>query len=151
LSVRSYKNAPGIRVLRTLLRAERALLGCHRWIEEELPLPEFDMLATLGNTDGLRMNELAQRMITSPANVTRVARALEARGLVERARSAESGREVICRLTRKGEQLFAELYPRAARYTIEVVDEILSRHEQATLERLLERLANGVPAQVTPR
>ncbi len=150
MGVRSYKDAPGIRVLRALLRAERALLGCHAWIEEQLPLPEFDMIATLGNTQGLRMHELAQRMITSPANVTRVARALEARGLVERARSADSGREVICRLTAKGERLFAELYPKAARYTIDVLDGILSRDEQATLEKLLERLADG-SAEKSPR
>jgi MarR family transcriptional regulator, 2-MHQ and catechol-resistance regulon repressor len=147
MNVRSYKNSSGIRVLRALMRAERALLARHAWIEQDLPIPEFDMVATLGNTDGLRMHELAQRMITSPPNVTRMARALEARGLVERARSPHSGREVVCRLTKKGERLFADLYPRAARFTIEIVDQVLSRSEQKTLEKLLERLADGAPAQ----
>jgi DNA-binding MarR family transcriptional regulator len=108
------------------------------------------MVATLGNTQGLRMHDLAQRMVTSPQNVTRVARALEARGLVERARSERSGREVICRLTAAGHRLFADLYPRAARFTIEVVDRSLSRREQTKLVELLERLANGVSVEKTP-
>jgi MarR family transcriptional regulator, 2-MHQ and catechol-resistance regulon repressor len=143
-NVRSYKNSPGIRLLRSILRAERAILGCHAWIEKELPIAEFDMIATLGNTDGLRMSELAALMITSPPNVTRVARALEQRGLVERSRSQDSGREVICRLTRRGETVFGDLYPRAATFTIDVLDRVLARSEQVALERLLERLASGL-------
>src|SRR4051812_40809572 len=100
---------PQIRALRLLLRAHARVVETHRRYLEAthgLLMTEFDMIAALGNTKGLRMGELAGAMITSPGNVTRVAQALEKRGLVERKRSPHSDREVLARLTRAGEEFF---------------------------------------------
>src|SRR5262245_55827625 len=96
---------PAVRVMRTVLRANAALRDAHEAILNPLgfTLTDFDMIAALGNTEGLRMTELARHMMTSPSNVTRVCKGLEAKGLVTRARSASSDREVLARLTPKGD------------------------------------------------
>jgi DNA-binding MarR family transcriptional regulator len=86
---------PQIRALRLLLRAQARLVEEHRRhleAKHALLMTEFDMIAALGNTKGLRMGELASAMITSPGNVTRVAQALEKRGLVARERAPNSDR-----------------------------------------------------------
>src|SRR5262245_55567189 len=78
---------PAIRAFRSLLGAYSVVIEAHRRHLETaygLALGEFDMVAELGNTEGLRMGALAQKMITSPANVTRIAAQLEERGWVQR-------------------------------------------------------------------
>jgi DNA-binding MarR family transcriptional regulator len=91
----SFERARVVETHRRYLEATHGLL-----------MTEFDMIAALGNTKGLRMGELADAMITSPGNITRVAQALEKRGVVERKRSPRSDRDVLARLTRAGGGIF---------------------------------------------
>lgn len=105
-----------------------------------LPAGEFDVVMTLGNTAGLRMCDLAARMLTSAPNVTRLVKSLEARGLVERRRNPDSEREVIATLTTKGEAVFREAYPQVYAAWTKIFDAIYSRAEQKQLAALLERL-----------
>src|SRR5688500_461278 len=92
------RDRPQVKAIRLLLRTNARLVEAHRrhlGERYDLLMTEFDMIAALGNTDGLNMGQLAAGMITTPANVTRVAQALEKRGLIERKRAAHSDREVI--------------------------------------------------------
>ena len=59
---------PQVRLLSAVFRASTALREAHRnlFTESGIGMSEFDLLAALGNTDGLRMKDLAWAMITSP-------------------------------------------------------------------------------------
>jgi DNA-binding MarR family transcriptional regulator len=132
-----------IRALRLLLRAHARVLDDHRRHLEAkhgLLMTEFDMIAALGNTNGLRMGNLAEAMITSPGNVTRVAQALEKRGLVERNRAPHSDREVLARLTKAGEEFFRDHFREVANFSSDYVDSALSSAEQKQLAGLLSKL-----------
>ena len=106
------KNWTEIRVFRALLTAQNAMVTKHRRLFAELgiTMPEFDLLAVLGNTDGKRMKDVAAKLVTSPSNVTRLSVALEKRGLLERRRSEVSDREVVARLTPEGQALFDDIF-----------------------------------------
>jgi DNA-binding MarR family transcriptional regulator len=141
------KDWPQIRAFRSLLRAESKLAEEHRrYLAErhDLLLTEFDMIAALGNTHGLRMSDLADAMITSPANVTRVAQSLQKRGLVERARADHSDREVIARLTPLGEEFFRKHFLDVASFSRSLIDGGLSVAEQTQLTALLDKLNDGL-------
>jgi DNA-binding MarR family transcriptional regulator len=134
---------PQIRALRLLLRAHAHVVEEHRRFLEDthgLLMTEFDMIAALGNTKGLRMGELAGAMITSPGNVTRVAQALEKRGLVERKRSPHSDREVLAKLTAAGDEFFRKHFVGVATFSSNYMDGALSRAEQKQLAELMGKL-----------
>ncbi len=139
-SSEKFRPGPPHRAMRQILSAYAALERGHRQIEKlGLSISEFDFIAALGNTDGLRMNEIQRQMITSAANVTRVAKALEGRGLVERRRAPNSDREVLCRLTPAGDALFAETFGRVGRYSASAISGALGSAELSTLATLLEK------------
>jgi MarR family transcriptional regulator, 2-MHQ and catechol-resistance regulon repressor len=139
---KSYRDTPPITLLRSIMRSAQTL--SHWSLDEtkrmDLPGGEFDVIATLGNTDGLRMCDLAERMLTSPPNVTRIIKSLEERGLVERFRNPQSDREVIARLTPAGVTLFEACYPKMYAFWKEKLGKLYSTDEQKQLAQLLERL-----------
>jgi len=129
-------------VLRRIWRAAALLKDLHQphFGRIGLPMLEFDMLAALGNTEGLRMKDLAETMITSAPNVTRVCAAMEAKGLVKRQRSEKSDREVVASLTPEGQKLFEQVFPSTVNYSAAILDTGLSRKELESLASLLEKL-----------
>lgn len=140
---KSYRDTLPITLLRNLVRAhqgvfERAAGGIDR---HGLQPSEFDLVMALGNTAGMRMCDLASRMLTSAPNVTRIVKAVEAKGLVERARNPASDREVVARLTAAGERIFTAAYPAAYRYWKKTFEALYSEEEMETLAALLARLA----------
>src|SRR5450432_1832576 len=137
------RERPQIRVLRTLLRAHARVIDDQRRhieVTHGLLMTEFDMIAALGNTEGLRMGELANAMITTPGNVTRVAQALEKRGLVARKRSPHSDREVLAHLTPAGEEFFRKHFLGVVAFSSAYMDAALSTAEQQPLAGLLTKL-----------
>jgi DNA-binding MarR family transcriptional regulator len=109
--------------------------------ETGLSVTEFDMLVELGNQTGLRMSDLAAKMVVSAANVTRVAQSLTAKGLVVRERAQHSDREVIARLTPKGQRLFEAHFPKATAFMTDYINARLAPAEQTKLAELLEKLS----------
>ena len=106
---RGEREWPSIRAFRSLLAAQVVVVEAHRRHLEAahgLAIGEFDMIAELGNTSGMRMGALGHKMITSPANVTRIVIQLEKRGWVTRRRAADSDREVLASLTPAGDAFF---------------------------------------------
>lgn len=137
------RNWPQVRVFRGLMRAHARIMQKARTFAETetgLSVTEFDMLAELGNQPGLRMSDLAAKMVVSAANVTRVAQSLAAKGLVVRERAKHSDREVLARLTPEGQRLFELHFPNATAFVSGLMDERLSRAEQTKLGELLEKL-----------
>lgn len=144
----SFRDSLALSLLRALHRSYRDVQCADssnleaRW---GLQHSEFDVIATLGNTDGFRMGEIAARTLSSPANVTRLVKRLEGRGLVTRQRSPRSDREVIARLTPAGVALFEEAYPAQYDFMRAWFDERLSADEQALLTQALQKLRSQEP------
>jgi DNA-binding MarR family transcriptional regulator len=139
--------------MRLLLRTNARLVEAHRrhlGERYDLLMTEFDMIAALGNTDGLNMGQLAAGMITTPANVTRVAQALEKRGLIERKRAAHSDREVIARLTPAGEAFFRDHFLEVVSWSSNLMNSGLSIREQEQLAELLAKLHTALAAEPSP-
>jgi DNA-binding MarR family transcriptional regulator len=134
---------PQVRVFRELLRANaRVMQRTKEFVEAEMGLSfsELDMIIELGNQVGLRMSDLATKMVVSPANVTRVAQSLADKGLVVRERAKHSDREVLARLTPEGQAAFERYFPKAAAFMASLIDERLTTVEQTKLAELLAKL-----------
>jgi len=97
-----------IQLARRIHRVRGQLIANAREIAEDLELEpvELSMLNTLGRRGAMRMGDLAGEMVIHAASLTRRAKGLEERGLVDRKRSEHSNREVLISLTRKGRVLF---------------------------------------------
>jgi DNA-binding MarR family transcriptional regulator len=101
----------------TELRAWQALLHAHHEITtrldadlriaHDLSLADYDVLLRLANAGrgGLRMTELASRVLTSPSTLTRRVDGLVRRGLIERAKFDGDSRVTLARLTVRGRGL----------------------------------------------
>ncbi|GMV42936.1 MAG: hypothetical protein AMXMBFR64_46520 [Myxococcales bacterium] len=140
------KTWPHIQLLRRIMRANAVLRALHKphFDALDIPMVEFDLLSALGNTAGLRMKELADAMITTPSNVTRVCGVMEAKGLVRRERSNQSDREVIASLTPAGEALFAELFPKTVNFGARLMETALTMEELRAAADLLGKLLAGI-------
>jgi DNA-binding MarR family transcriptional regulator len=73
--------------------------------------PQFDIVATLGNTAGMTATELGEKTLITKGTLTGVVDRLVDRGWVERAAHGSDRRCQIIRLTKRGEALFAEIFP----------------------------------------
>jgi len=126
-----------------LLTSERVrwrlaqLLAAHG----ELTPQQYNVLRILrgAGASGLPTLAIVERMLEHTPGITRLIDRLEAKKLVERARAAEDRRQVVCRLTARGQAQLARLDP--------VVDEFderalgaLAESEAGTLVRLLNKV-----------
>ena len=73
--------------------------------------PQFDIIATLGNTPGMTATELGEKTLITKGTLTGVVDRLAGRGWVERVAHDSDRRCQIVRLTRAGETLFAKVFP----------------------------------------
>ncbi|HZW23027.1 MarR family transcriptional regulator [Noviherbaspirillum sp.] len=101
------------------LRSIRLVAECYQAFERfsamhvrtlDLTPPQFDIIATLGNTPGMSFRELGERTLITKGTLTGVVDRLEAKGLVCRATHAEDRRSTIVRLTKKGEAEFERVF-----------------------------------------
>jgi DNA-binding MarR family transcriptional regulator len=107
-----------------------------------IPLRWYDALVQLEDTpDGIRMNELAERILYSKSGFTRVVDRMEGAGLVRRVRPDNDRRSILVSLTDKGRDTmeFARGYHRDG---IERhFSQHLSEHEIKALTRALEKVS----------
>ena len=73
--------------------------------------PQFDVIATLGNTAGMTATELGEKTLITKGTLTGVVDRLADRGWVERTAHDSDRRCQIVRLTKSGEALFATVFP----------------------------------------
>ena len=98
----------------------QALVQCYQAFEaysaadiraRGLTPPQFDIVATLGNTPGMTATELGEKTLITKGTLTGVVDRLAERGWVERVAHGSDRRCQIIRLTPAGEALFAEVFP----------------------------------------
>jgi DNA-binding MarR family transcriptional regulator len=73
--------------------------------------PQFDIVATLGNTPGMSPKELGEKSLITKGTLTGVVDRLADKGLVRRSASTSDKRSQIVQLTPQGEALFARIFP----------------------------------------
>jgi len=78
--------------------------------------PQFDVIATLGNTPGMTATELGEKTLITKGTLTGVVDRLVDRGWVERAAHGSDRRCQIVRLTPAGEALFSQVFPAHLEY-----------------------------------
>ncbi len=105
--------APFLPVLRELVRCYQAfeVYSAVHIRSVGLTPPQFDIVATLGNTPGMTFTELGQKTLITKGTLTGVVDRLATKGLVRRIASAHDGRSQIVQLTKKGETLFHKIFP----------------------------------------
>lgn len=126
--------------LRQLIRCTQAFerfSGAH---VKKMGLTEsqFDVIATLGNTNGMTCKALGERTLITKGTLTGVLDRMEARGLVSRKTDADDARRTHVALTRKGSVLFDDAFP-AHMHTLQGV---FDRIPPADLISLHNQLAN---------
>ncbi len=101
---------PTVQALVHAYQAFEACSGAHIRTLGLTP-PQFDIVATLGNTPGMTATELGEKTLITKGTLTGVVDRLAARGWVERVAHGSDRRCQIIRLTPAGEALFAEVFP----------------------------------------
>ncbi len=144
------------------LRTLRSLAECYHAFEAYsaaqvrkfgLTPPQFDILATLGNTEGMSFKELGEKTLITKGTLTGVVDRLELRGLVRRVASRSDGRSTIVQLTKKGEDEFARIFPAHVAYLkgpfLALSEEDLGRFEELA-GKLRAAFASAIRDGVAP-
>ncbi|MBN6742320.1 MarR family transcriptional regulator [Acidithiobacillus sp. MC6.1] len=104
---------PFLAVLRELAQAYHAFSAYSAAHVRQLGLTpaQFDVIATLGNTQGMPLSQLAQQTLTTKGTLTGIIDRLEEKDLVRREVPAGDRRSFLAVLTPAGEALFSQVFP----------------------------------------
>lgn len=128
-------------VIRELARTYQAFTHYSAAHVRELGLTpsQFDVISTLGNTQGMPLCRLAEKTLITKGTLTGVLDRLESKGLLKRVVPPENRRSFIAMLTPEGEKLFETAFP-AHRAYLEKHLEKLSPEELDEIRLSLEKL-----------
>ena len=101
--------------------------------------PQFDIIATLGNTAGMTFRELGEKTLITKGTLTGVVDRLEERALVRRVGLASDRRCTRVELTEAGDALFQRIFPLHMAYCRPAFER-LTPAERASLEAGLDAL-----------
>lgn len=105
----------------------------------DLTPSQFDVIATLGNTQGMSMSEIGEKTLITKGTLTGVIDRLIKKALVVRDNPPGDRRSVIVSLTPKGQQVFEQAFPAHIAYLKTQFDN-LEPSELELLRVLLGRL-----------
>jgi DNA-binding MarR family transcriptional regulator len=143
---------PRARAWAVLLTAHASLLEV---MEKRLaaaglpPLAWYDVLWELekSNSGRLRMNELADRVVLSRSNITRLADRMEDAGLIARERCADDRRGAYCALSAAGRAMRQKMWPAYAREIESLWSAHLTRTEGRVIGEALGRVVRAARAR----
>ena len=104
-----------------------------------LTAPQFDVIATLGNTEGMSFKELGEKTLITKGALTGIVDRMEQKGWVQRVTSAHDRRSTLARLTPRGQKLFEEVFPAHMAYLANAFDKLAAR-DRKELSKLLGKL-----------
>lgn len=130
-----------IPMMRELARAYQAFANYSDSHVRDLGLtpPQFDVIATLGNTDGMNMKDLAEATLVTKGTLTGIVDRLEKKGFVRREVPPDNRRSFTVVLTPEGNTLFQNTFPMHIAY-LQPRFEQLTPTELKQLQRLLKKL-----------
>lgn len=137
-------------------RSIRLLAQCYQTFEQlsnadvrrtKLTPSQFDIIATLGNTEGMTFRELGERTLITKGTLTGVIDRLEAQGLVRRVAQTDDRRCTLVKLTEAGQREFERVFPAHVQHCRQP---FLDYREEdfAALERELGRLKASLDAAI---
>ena len=118
-------------------------------LEQAVGIPQrwYDVLVQLEESpDGIRMNELAERILYSKSGFTRVVDRMEEAGLVRRVRPEHDRRSILVVLSEKGRETMEE----ARRHHRNGIERHFSQHLTDADVKALTRSLEKVSAHVRP-
>ncbi|GAB4176398.1 MAG: MarR family transcriptional regulator [Rhodocyclaceae bacterium] len=138
------------------LRLWLRMLSCTNLIEAQIrsrlrlrfatTLPRFDLMSQLErHPEGLKMGELARRMMVTGGNVTGITDQLVKEALVVREDNPRDRRAYMVKLTKKGREVFGEMAREHERWIVELFAG-LSEARKRELYALLADLKTHVAA-----
>ena len=139
------KDDPYLKVLRPLVEAYLAFeLIDNRHIKSlRLTPSQFDVIATLGDTDGLTCSELSARTLVTKGTLTGVLDRLLTKELIRRDSVKTDRRCVKIRLTRKGEKTFRDTFASHIAFIKPFFERALSHKDVNVACMLLVRLRDS--------
>ncbi len=157
LSIVAGSNGNGMQPTRSkqALRAWLQLLKCSKRVEQvmndqfrtgyDCSLSRFDVLAQLAHAGagGLSTKTLAQRLVASKGNITRLIDRMESDGLLRRTPCKQDRRVSHIDMTPAGETLFQAMARDHEGWTARLFG-VLSSEELDTLAALLDRVRDNV-------
>ena len=134
-----------LKILRPLVEAYLAFARVdNRHIRAmHLTPSQFDVLATLGDTDGRTCSELSAATLVTKGTLTGVLDRLEAKGLIQRDDVEADRRRTKIRLTEKGQHLFEKIFPAHAAFLRPFFERALNPKEVEIARTLLLRLRDS--------
>ncbi len=107
-------------------------------------LTEYEILVRLSETEGrrLRMAQLADSLAHSRSRVTHTVGRLEKAGIVERIKSPEDGRGVVCAMTAEGWQLLQDIAPTHVRGVRENLVDLVAPEDLVAMGRVMNTVAD---------
>ena len=97
---------------------------------------QFDVIATLGNTDGMNMTDLAAKTLVTKGTLTGIIDRLEKKGIVARVIPPENRRSFTIILTPEGEKTFNTVFPAHIDYLKERFDRLSAKELEDTRQAL---------------
>ncbi|TCS38289.1 MarR family transcriptional regulator [Paucimonas lemoignei] len=140
-------------------RSIRLLAQCYQTFEQysnadvrrtKLTPSQFDIIATLGNTEGMTFRELGERTLITKGTLTGVIDRLEERGLVRRVAQTDDRRCTLVQLTEHGQREFEQVFPGHVQHCKQPFLDY-TEEEFAALERELGRLKASLDAAMTDK
>lgn len=145
MDVPDFKDDPYLKVLRPLVEAYLAF-----WREDSrhirsmhLTPSQFDVIATLGDTEGMTCSDLSARTLVTKGTLTGVLDRLAAKGLILRDAVAGDRRCIKISLTDKGEALFRKTFAAHASFLRPRFEQALTKKEAEQLRALLLRVRDS--------
>ena len=139
------KDDPYLKVLRPLVEAYLAFWRTDSRHIRSLRLTpsQFDVIATLGDTDGMTCSELSRRTLVTKGTLTGVLDRLMAKGLIQRDDVKDDRRRIRVRLTEEGVALFRKTFAAHIAFLRPYFERALSQKDAETLSLLLLRLRDS--------
>jgi MarR family 2-MHQ and catechol resistance regulon transcriptional repressor len=107
-----------------------------------LTAPQFDIIATLGNTEGMSFKELGEKTLITKGTLTGVVDRLAAKDIVRRVACPHDARSQYVQLTKTGQKMFESIFPAHLKH----LERLFSSYTQQDLnkvEKILQQLKNA--------
>jgi DNA-binding MarR family transcriptional regulator len=139
------KDDPYLKVLRPLVEAYLAFwrVDSRHIREMRLTASQFDVIATLGDTDGLTCSELSAQTLVTKGTLTGVLDRLARKGLIRRESVPSDRRSTRIRLTDKGDALFRRTFAAHVAFIRPFFERALRPEDADVLRDLLNRLRDS--------
>lgn len=136
-----------IPLVRELVRTYQAFeqLSTQRIRLHGLTHPQFDVIATLGNTAGMSCRELSERTLITKGTLTGVLDRLLEKGLITRTVPEHDRRSLFVALTPAGEAVFNQAFPDVIQHcgaAMDYLDDAALAHHVTLLAALRAAIGN---------